>query len=256
MSCCIKLYTPSCISGIRSVPFSYKQTRNTKAYGYWRQNNLFENRELLVGDMFCMITFCGYKQVSSMVFLPDFPGWLAPLQFNPTRFTEFVVFVLTMCATWTASTVVFGGYSRELSRDLSTALKETFMVWLLCMPVVAAQLVLVTASEGRTLVGGDGFAQHLPLAATGVGEPFVTAAGVLGTMAIWRSFYVTYLDRFGFLKLNFTKRRINETQAFTQTLGLIVLVAIMYSIGLEIANRFVGEEQAEAVFQYVTDALG
>ena len=34
-------------------------------------------------------------------------------------------------------------------------------------PVAAAQLVLVTAAEGRTLVGGGNFAATLPLAATG-----------------------------------------------------------------------------------------
>ena len=34
-------------------------------------------------------------------------------------------------------------------------------------PVAAAQLVLVTAAEGRTLVGEGNFAATLPLAATG-----------------------------------------------------------------------------------------
>ena len=48
------------------------------------------------------------------------------------------------------------------------------------MPVAAAQLVLLTAAEDATLVGDEGFASALPLAASGPGEPFVTAAGVLG----------------------------------------------------------------------------
>lgn len=53
-------------------------------------------------------------------------------------------------------------------------------MWLISMPVAAAQLVLLTAAEDAALVGDEGWASRLPLAATGPGEPFVTAAGVLG----------------------------------------------------------------------------
>ena len=34
------------------------------------------------------------------------------------------------------------------------------------------------------------------------GEPFVTAAGVLGLMAVWRSFYTVYLDFWNIRTLN------------------------------------------------------
>ena len=34
------------------------------------------------------------------------------------------------------------------------------------------------------------------------GEPFVTAAGVLGLMAVWRSFYTVYLDFWNVRTLN------------------------------------------------------
>lgn len=57
---------------------------------------------------------------------------------------------------------------------------RTCRMWLISMPVAAAQLVLLTAAEDAALVGDEGFASALPLAATGPGEPFVTAAGVLG----------------------------------------------------------------------------
>lgn len=56
-------------------------------------------------------------------------------------------------------------------------------MWLVTMPVAAAQLVLLTAAEDGSLVGDEGFASALPLAASGPGEPFVTAAGVLGELA-------------------------------------------------------------------------
>ena len=57
---------------------------------------------------------------------------------------------------------------------------RTCIMWFISMPVAAAQLVLLTAAEDFTLVGDEGFASALPLAASGPGEPFVTAAGVLG----------------------------------------------------------------------------
>lgn len=61
-----------------------------------------------------------------------------------------------------------------------TPRSRTCRMWLISMPVAAAQLVLLTAAEDATLVGDEGFASVLPLAASGPGEPFVTAAGVLG----------------------------------------------------------------------------
>lgn len=51
--------------------------------------------------------------------------------------------------------------------DLPTALARVSFTWLVSQPVAAAQLVLVTAAEGRSLVGATNFASVLPLAATG-----------------------------------------------------------------------------------------
>ncbi len=67
------------------------------------------------------------------------------------------------------------------------------LIWLISQPVAAAELVLLTAAEGSTLVGVDGFASVLPLAASGPGEPFVSTAGVLGLMAVWRCWYTAFL---------------------------------------------------------------
>lgn len=124
-----------------------------------------------------------------------------------------------------ATGLLVGGYTTAATADLGTALARTCRIWLVSMPVSAAQvgaggkegrdsggsrgsathnctgvalqdrvaesltcsthpplmqLVLVTALEGRSLVGTEDWADALPLAASGVGEPFVTAAGVLG----------------------------------------------------------------------------
>lgn len=54
-------------------------------------------------------------------------------------------------------------------------------------------LILVRCSA---LVGDEGWASVLPLMARGPGEPFVSASGILGLMAVWRSFYCLYLDIF------------------------------------------------------------
>ena len=48
--------------------------------------------------------------------------------------------------------------------------------------VAAAQLVISTAAESGSLIGDEGWVVSLPLAASGPGEPFATAAGVLGLM--------------------------------------------------------------------------
>jgi len=42
-------------------------------------------------------------QITAIIFLPNFPGWLAPLAFNPTRFLEFFSFAATLLGTWVAS---------------------------------------------------------------------------------------------------------------------------------------------------------
>ncbi len=54
------------------------------------------------------------------------------------------------------------------------------------MPVAAAQLVLATAAEGRSLVGAPGFAARLPLAASGAAAhrpPLCTT--VLARLWLW-----------------------------------------------------------------------
>ncbi len=120
------------------------------------------------------------NQITALIFLPTFPGWLAPLHFNPDRFSEFAGFAATLVGTWVATGLLTGGYRTDATADLGTAISRVSRIWLVSMPVSAAQLVLVTALEGRSLVGAQGFADVLPLAASGAGEPFVTAAGVLG----------------------------------------------------------------------------
>lgn len=66
--------------------------------------------EMLVGDVVLLIAFCLYKQIMAIVMAPSFPGWLAPLHFDPVRFEELVGFIVTVAGTWVACSSLLGDY--------------------------------------------------------------------------------------------------------------------------------------------------
>lgn len=72
-----------------------------------------DNRELLVGDCVSLVSFALWKQIAAIILLPTFPGWLAPLTFNPLRFIEFGAFAATLCGTWVACATILGGYKMD-----------------------------------------------------------------------------------------------------------------------------------------------
>lgn len=181
---------------------------------------------------------------------------MAPLQFNPDRFVELLSFTATVCGTWVAAGLLAGGYRIDSTADLNTALARTCRIWLVSMPVSAAQLVLVTAVEGQSLVGAEGFATVLPLAASGPGEPFATAAGVLGLMACWRAFYTAYLDVFNLRSAagNLVDRG-QQVQHFVETLRTVLLLCIACCVVLQFLGGVVGEEQLEDLALSLSRAL-
>lgn len=194
-----------------------------------------QNRELMVGDTVALVTFCFYKQISALVLAPGFPGWLAPLKFNPVRLAEFASLVICLTGTWIASGYLFGGFKTDATRDLPTTLTKTSQMWLASMPVLAAQLVLVTSVESRALVGDEGFALVLPLVAQGPGEPFVTASGVLGLMSVWRCFYCLYLDIWGAKGMGFAREQFQyELYRFREALLVAAVMAAVGSLGLQL----------------------
>ena len=120
-------------------------TRPASNFRYCRQRQRvvkaemqLDNRELLVGDCLSLVSFCLYKQVNNtaqcraplscsthtrkssqmsmyaqitaIILTPSFPGWLAPMHFNPTRFEEFLSFAITVCGTWVGASWLVGGY--------------------------------------------------------------------------------------------------------------------------------------------------
>lgn len=196
-------------------------------------NGGVENTELLIGDMLGLVVFATQKQIFSIVLAPNFAGWLAPLHFNPLRFEEYFSLVVTLCGTWFAAGLLLGAYSTSSSASVRAALVSTCKVWLASMSIAAAQLVLVTAAEDGALVGTEGWGRVLPLAASGPGEPFVTAAGVLGLMAVWRTFYSTYLDNSKFLSIDGARldREIEE-QHFKEALTAALVLACGSCVGL------------------------
>lgn len=61
-----------------------------------------------------------YTQITAIILMPTFPGWLAPMHFNPTRFEEFLSFAITVCGTWVGASWLVGGYkANATSGDLT-----------------------------------------------------------------------------------------------------------------------------------------
>lgn len=147
---------------------------------------------MLVGDVVLLIAFCLYKQIMAIVMAPSFPGWLAPLHFDPVRFEELVGFIVTVAGTWVACSTLLGDYRNSSQSvlsfsccdrdcdvqhatllegftwwckhaDMQQALTRACKTWLASMPIIAAQLVIATAAENGSLVMDERFAQHLPL---------------------------------------------------------------------------------------------
>ena len=135
----------------------------------------------------------------------------------------------------------------ESTQDLPTALRRAGLMWLTSMPVAAAQLVLLTAAEDGTLVGADGFASALPLAASGPGEPFATAGGVLGLLAAWRCFYSVYLDLFRWRTSDGRRvDRARDEAHFVEALRSAALLSLAFCIALQVLGLAgVGETQLE-----------
>jgi hypothetical protein len=62
-------------------------------------------------------------QITALIFLPSFPGWLAPLAFNPARFLEFFSFAATLMGTWVGSGYLAGGYRFTATADMESSLR-------------------------------------------------------------------------------------------------------------------------------------
>eukprot|EP00887_Chlorella_sp_A99_P008025 scaffold12.g8025.t1 len=182
----------------------------------------------------------------ALTLLPTFSGWLAPLAFNPTRFLELLSFAMTLVGTWVGCGWLVGGFSYDATADLQTAVARVCRMWLAAMPVAAAQLVLLTAAEDGSLVGTEGvlhpWASVLPLAASGPGEPFVTAGGVLGLLSIWRAFYCSFLDFYSFRTPTGARvDRSRDAAHFVSALRAAATLSAVFCLllwGLDAVERF------------------
>ncbi|KAL3142272.1 hypothetical protein ABBQ38_002615 [Trebouxia sp. C0009 RCD-2024] len=94
-----------------------------------------DNRELLVGDCLSLVSFCLYKQITAIILTPSFPGWLAPMHFNPTRFEEFLSFAITVCGTWVGASWLVGGYKANATSGDPTFFADTPLCYLNTAPI-------------------------------------------------------------------------------------------------------------------------
>jgi len=160
---------------------------------------------------------------------------MAPLHFNPIRFIEYFSFVLTVIGTWVSVGWLVEAYTFETSRSLRKSVESTCWVWIIAMPVTAAQLVLTTAVEDQSLVGVEGWASKVPLTVSGTLEPWISAAGILTVMLVWRSFYSCYLDIWSFRGIRGFADKEKEQENFASSLKIVlgfVLVGCLVLHGL------------------------
>lgn len=83
----------------------------------------------------------------------------------------------------------------------------------------------------------------------GPGEPFATAAGVLGLMALWRSFYTVYLDFWNIRTIHGSPvDRYQDMLHFADALRSALLVSIAFCIVLQFLRSSLGEEGLQQLF--------
>ena len=192
---------------------------------------VIENEELLIGDVVTLLSFCCLKQIDAIVTARDFPGWTAPLEFRYERWIEFSAFLISTVATYCTVAFLTGGYSRVSSKKLSRLIENCAEVTLITCLLLAAQLVIGVASENATFVGLDGWDDVLPLAARGIGEPYVTGFQLLGISTGWRVIWYFFVDRSSFLSLDRLNARketergvLREAVAVATTFAVVSLV--------------------------------
>ena len=122
--------------------------------------------------------------------------------------------------------VLLDSYKYKTTGDVQRTLVSTSWVWLLSMPISASQLVILTAVEDKALIGTEAWARHLPLSATGPGEPFVTAASILAVMSIWRAFYAAYIDISAFMRVRGIESKEKEQESFVLSLFVVAGIAV------------------------------
>ena len=80
----------------------------------------------------------------------------------------------------------------------------------------------------------------------GPGEPFVSAAGILGLMACWRAFYCTYLDVWNYNSWSGGRLdRISDMLHFRESLRSALFVSIAFCIVVQFLRSSIGEENIE-----------
>lgn len=165
-----------------------------------KPRHVIENEELLIGDIVVLLSFCCLKQIDAIVTAPDFPGWTAPLEFRYERWVEFSSFLIATMATFCTATYLTGGYTKSSASSVSRLVENcAFVTFITCL-MLAAQLVIGVASENASFVGLEGWDDVLPLAARGIGEPWVSAAQLLGVSTGWRVIWYFFVDTSWFLR--------------------------------------------------------
>lgn len=73
-------------------------------------------------------------------------------------------------------------------------------------------------------------------AASGIGEPFVSAAGILGVMTIWRTCYVAFFDWGAFLSFQGGDSQQQQARAFIDSVVLVLGFVILSTVGFSLTS--------------------
>lgn len=88
-------------------------------------------------------------QITAIILNPSFPGWLAPMHFNPIRFEEFLSFAITVCGTWVGASLLVGGYKANATSGMLWATyRGSLQALQHCVALQSRQANLSKLSQG------------------------------------------------------------------------------------------------------------
>lgn len=94
---------------------------------------------------------------------------------------------------------------------------------------------------------------HDVQAASGVGEPFASAAGILGGMLVWRTFYTGFLDWNFFLSYDASSNPTpqDDTKAWWETMAILAVLVMLCASAAALAGYSVNGASTMSLLRIV-----
>jgi len=103
---------------------------------------------LLLGDCTVLWLYALFKKVSAVSAMPDFPGWLAPIDVSAQSAAAFVVECVWTLSLWVAVSALCGAYKIDNFKTptVKDAAVETVNAWVIWAPLQAMGAVMAMKS--------------------------------------------------------------------------------------------------------------